>query len=63
MDVTSDHDWQRAVETAEQRFGKVDVLVNNAAIVLRKDIEKATGEDWDNIMEINALGVFLGTNP
>ena len=61
LDVTSDDDWQRAVETAEQRFGKVDVLVNNAAIVLRKDIEETTGDDWDNIMEINAKGVFLGT--
>ncbi|MDE2788075.1 MAG: glucose 1-dehydrogenase [Chloroflexota bacterium] len=61
LDVTSDDDRQRAIETAEQRFGKVDVLVNNAAIVLRKDIEETTGEDWDNIMEINAKGVFLGT--
>ena len=61
LDVTSDDDWQRAIETAEQQFGKVDVLVNNAAIVLRKDIEETTGEDWDNIMEINAKGVFLGT--
>ena len=61
LDVTSDNDWQRAIETAEQQFGKVDVLVNNAAIVLRKDIEETTGEDWDNIMEINAKGVFLGT--
>ena len=61
LDVTSDDDWQRAIETAERQFGKVDVLVNNAAIVLRKDIEETTGEDWDNIMEINAKGVFLGT--
>ncbi len=61
LDVTSDDDWQRAIETAEQRFGKVDVLVNNAAIVLRKDIEETTGDDWDHIMEINAKGVFLGT--
>ena len=61
LDVTSDDDWQRAVETAEQRFGKVNILVNNAAIVLRKGIEETTGEDWDNIMEINAKGVFLGT--
>ena len=61
LDVTSDDDWQRAIETAEQQFGKVDVLVNNAAIVLRKDIEETTADDWDNIMEINAKGVFLGT--
>ena len=61
LDVTSADDWQRAIETAEQQFGKVDVLVNNAAIVLRKDIEETTADDWDNIMEINAKGVFLGT--
>ncbi len=61
LDVTSDDDWQRAIETAEQQFGKVDVLVNNAAIVLRKDIEETTSDDWDNIMDINAKGVFLGT--
>ena len=61
LDVTSEDDWQRAIDTAEQQFGKVDVLVNNAAIVLRKDIEETTGEDWDNIMAINAKGVFLGT--
>ncbi len=61
LDVTSNDDWQRAIDTAEQQFGKVDVLVNNAAIVLRKDIEETTSEDWDNIMDINAKGVFLGT--
>ena len=61
LDVASADDWQKAVDTAEQQFGKVDVLVNNAAIVLRKDIEETTSEDWDNIMEINAKGVFLGT--
>ena len=61
LDVTSQEDWDRAIQTAEDRFGKVDVLVNNAAIVLRMNIEETTGEDWDNIMEVNAKGVFLGT--
>ena len=61
LDVTSADDWQRAIDTAEQQFGKVDVLVNNAAIVLRKNIEETTADDWDNIMEVNAKGVFLGT--
>jgi NAD(P)-dependent dehydrogenase (short-subunit alcohol dehydrogenase family) len=61
LDVTNEDDWQRAVATAEQQFGKVDVLVNNAAIVLRKSIEETTSDDWDNIMDVNAKGVFLGT--
>lgn len=61
LDVTNAEDWDRAIQTAEQKFGKVDVLVNNAAIVLRKDIEQTTADDWDNIMAVNAKGVFLGT--
>ena len=61
LDVTSQDDWDRAIQTAEDQFGKVDVLVNNAAIVLRKNIEETTSEDWDSIMEVNAKGVFLGT--
>ena len=61
LDVTSQDDWDNAIQTAEERFGRVDVLVNNAAIVLRKDIEETTAEDWDTIMDINAKGVFLGT--
>ena len=61
LDVSSEQDWERAIQTAEQQFGKVDILVNNAAIVLRKDIEETTADDWDNIMAINAKSVFLGT--
>ena len=61
LDVTSAHDWQNAVADAEQRFGKVDVLVNNAAIVLRREIEETGADDWDNIMAVNAKSVFLGT--
>ena len=61
LDVARAADWQRAVDAAEQRFGKVDVLVNNAAIVLRRDIEQTTAADWDTIMEVNAKSVFLGT--
>ena len=35
LDVTSETDWQRAVATAESRFGKLDVLVNNAGVSVR----------------------------
>jgi NAD(P)-dependent dehydrogenase (short-subunit alcohol dehydrogenase family) len=62
LDVTSESDWQRAVETTERRYGKLDVLVNNAAIVIpRVPIEERTAEEWDRVMAVNAKGVFLGT--
>jgi cyclopentanol dehydrogenase len=62
LDVTSEPDWQRAVETACTRFGKLDILVNNAAIVIpRVPIEERTAAEWDRVMAVNAKGVFLGT--
>ena len=51
----------QAVEAAVSRYGKLDILINNAGISLRKRIEDTTEEDWDRIMAINAKGVFLGT--
>jgi cyclopentanol dehydrogenase len=62
LDVTSEADWQRAVETAVSRHGALHVLVNNAAIVIpRVPIEERTAAEWDRVMAVNAKGVFLGT--
>ena len=61
LDVTKEADWRRAVETAVSTYGKLNVLVNNAGILIRKGIEDTTEEEWDRIMAINAKGVFLGT--
>jgi cyclopentanol dehydrogenase len=62
LDVTSEADWKSAVQTAIGRFGKLDVLVNNAAIVIpRVAIEDRTVEEWDRVMAVNARGVFLCT--
>ncbi|HEV8440724.1 MAG TPA: glucose 1-dehydrogenase [Methylomirabilota bacterium] len=62
LDVANEPEWQHAVQTATSRYGKLDVLINNAGIVIpRVPIEERTVEDWDRVMAVNARGVFLGT--
>ena len=61
LDVTSEDDWARAVETAERLFGRLDVLVNNAGIGGGRRIEETTLEEWERTMAVNSTGVFLGT--
>ena len=61
LDVTNENDWRSVVQEAVNRYGKLDVLVNNAGILIRKGVEDTTEEEWDRIMAINAKGVFLGT--
>src|SRR5262245_14020326 len=62
LDVTSENDWQGAVKTAVGLYGRLNILINNAAIVIpRVPIEERTVAEWDQVMAVNARGVFLGT--
>ena len=61
LDVTSESDWESAVQAAVSAYGKLDILLNNAGILIRKGIEDTTADDWDRIFAVNAKGVFLGT--
>jgi len=62
LDVTSEADWQNAVTLTTGRHGRLDILINNAAIVIpRVAIEDRTAAEWDRVMAVNAKGVFLGT--
>ena len=61
-DVSQTHDCRNMIDTAEKTFGKLDILFNNAGVMLSGDDDaQATDEQiWDQTMNINAKGVFLG---
>ena len=59
-DVTDEAAWQSLVADTESRQGKLDVLVNNAGIVITGTVEDTTLEDWRKIQAVNSEGVFLG---
>ncbi|MDH3598383.1 MAG: glucose 1-dehydrogenase [Candidatus Tectomicrobia bacterium] len=60
LDVTNEEDWNEVVTTAVTRYGKLDILVNNAGISGSGDPDLLSTATWDQLMAINAKGVFLG---
>jgi NAD(P)-dependent dehydrogenase (short-subunit alcohol dehydrogenase family) len=58
-DVGKAEDIQRAVDMAVQQWGKIDVLVNNAAMMTFKKIVDLSLEEWDMVMTVNLRSVFL----
>ncbi|HEX6298219.1 MAG TPA: glucose 1-dehydrogenase [Burkholderiales bacterium] len=61
-DVSKAHDCERMVSEAERKFGKLDVLFNNAGIMHAQDDDAMSTDEavWDLTLDINAKGVFLG---
>lgn len=62
LDVTREDDWSRAVATAEQEFGALHVLVNNAGVAqVPSSIPDLPRAEWDRVLGINLTGMLLGT--
>ena len=60
MDVTSEDDWNHAIQTAVENCGRLDVLVNNAGINIRKPVEEMSIDEWCTMMRVNTGSTFLG---
>ena len=61
VDITTEAGWAEAVRYALDETGRIDVLVNNAGINIRKPIEEMHIDEWQMMMKVNTGSVFLGT--
>ena len=59
-DVASEADWDAAIVRVQDRFGSLNVLVNNAGIGLFKSVEDTSLREWQLVQRVNGDGVFLG---
>ena len=58
-DVTRAEDVSRLAKETEKRFGRIDVLCNNAGVGLLRTVVESTEEEYDYVMDVNVRGVFL----
>jgi len=58
-DVSSEPDIERVVATAQQAFGGIDVVFNNAGIIRRTTAVETTVEEWDRVFGVNVRAIFL----
>jgi NAD(P)-dependent dehydrogenase (short-subunit alcohol dehydrogenase family) len=58
-DIAKASDVRRMVATVTRRFGRIDLLVNSAAIFVRQNLERTTEKSWSQTLDINLKGTFL----
>ena len=58
-DVRSGEDCKRAVQETIQRFGKIDILCNNAGVAIRKSVDALRQDEWDRAVDVTLKSVFL----
>ncbi|WP_445477532.1 SDR family NAD(P)-dependent oxidoreductase [Lysinibacillus irui] len=58
-DVTNTQDCQNVADSIQERYGKVDVLFNNAGIIRRKTVVDLDEADWDAVINVSLKGVYL----
>jgi cyclopentanol dehydrogenase len=60
LDVTREQDWIAAFSRVKEAFGRLDVLVSNAGLNIRRPIEEMSESDLDTMIAVNVKGTFLG---
>lgn len=60
LDVSNSAQWQQAIAMTISRFGGLDILVNNAAILVEADIVDTTEDEWERVIGVNQKGTWLG---
>lgn len=60
LDVADPDQWDRAVDAAVKRFGRLDALVNNAGIVKLGSLRGSSVSDWHQVLDVNLTGAYLG---
>lgn len=61
-DISDKAQVERAAQITKERFGRADVLINNAGLEVRGSILQCTEEDWDRLYDINLKGIFYMSN-
>ena len=60
LDVTNESQWRELIHNIKTKFGRLDVLVNNAGIRESGDLQNTSLELWKNIINTNLTSIFLG---
>ncbi|MGK2912838.1 MAG: SDR family NAD(P)-dependent oxidoreductase [Porticoccaceae bacterium] len=59
-DVTDENQWQSVIAKGVERYGKIDILINNAAFAAFHSAEESSLEDWSRVMDVCVKSIFLG---
>lgn len=60
VDVTDKESFENAIREAEKKYGKTELLVNNAGVMLLGDISTQNANEWKTMLDVNVLGVLNG---
>lgn len=61
LDVTRRADWDAALAETEQRFGRLDCLINNAGVIVFKTLDDLTEAEMRKVIDVNVIGVMIGS--